>query len=338
MNFTRAELIIKCKELKISGISKMNKNELVRIIENLTNTTSKIKENKENIKNKFEFVLKQLVIQVPKDKNRKVCKQCYELEHNITSVNCKINIEKREKLRNKIKKYILKQDCLSNETIDDYCNKCSVDLEITLNMCKTLFNDIDPFELLDRPMDIDMYINEIYKIELNCYDCCKKIYNIRVNTNQIWKNNIICDACWMKYIEERDEMWLKIEKYKPSKCEICNSVRKYRGERFHYDHINMFEKHDSICSMVNTGINIEEIYKELDICQIICLCCHHTITDIENKLGFTRLKQNLTRQLNNEEITEMEYIERSKKYQEKYSEKMNIIYKKLKDIKMRENS
>ena len=69
----------------------------------------------------------------------------------------------------------------------------------------------------------------------------------------------------------------------------------------------MFDKGNSICSMVNEGNIIDDIYIELDKCQILCLSCHHIVTDIENNLVFTRIKQNLTRKLNNFEITEEEY-------------------------------
>lgn len=74
--------------------------------------------------------------------------------------------------------------------------------------------------------------------------------------------------------------------------------------------------------MVNEGVNIEEIYHEIDKCQIVCLSCHHIITDIESKLCFTRIKHNLTRDLNQGDISEEEYNNQKYMYEK--------IYRKLK--------
>ena len=62
----------------------------------------------------------------------------------------------------------------------------------------------------------------------------------------------------------------------------------------------------------------------------MCLSCHHIVTDIEHKLGFTRIKQTLTRKLNQSEMTEEEYNKQTQYYQNIYEEKMNFIYKELK--------
>jgi hypothetical protein len=125
-------------------------------------------------------------------------------------------------------------------------------------------------------------------------------------------------------------MWENIKKYKHIQCEICASTQTYTSERYHYDHLNMFNKDKSVCSMVNEGVNIEEIYAEIDKCQILCLPCHHIVTDIEHKLGFSRIKQTLTRSLNQSEITEEEYNKQTLYYQKIYEEKMKNIYEELK--------
>jgi hypothetical protein len=56
------------------------------------------------------------------------------------------------------------------------------------------------------------------------------------------------------------------------------------------------------------------------------------VTDIEHKCGFTRIKQTLTRKLNQSEITLEEYDEQTLYYQKIYEEKMNFIYEELKQI------
>ena len=50
------------------------------------------------------------------------------------------------------------------------------------------------------------------------------------------------------------------------------------------------------------------IFKEIDKCQVVCIICHHKITTLEQKLGFTRIKTNLTRMFNKGEMSEEDYI------------------------------
>jgi hypothetical protein len=83
--------------------------------------------------------------------------------------------------------------------------------------------------------------------------------------------------------------------------------------------------------MINEGSNIEEIYAEIDKCQILCLSCHHQITDIERKIGFTRIKQTLSRRFTLLEITEEEYNREIIMLQEIYNEKMSKIYEKMRN-------
>lgn len=275
------------------------------------------------------LVFNELISKTPKDKHRKVCKNCHELGHGITSTMCKINIEKHIKLKEKIKSYILSKNCLTNKTNDDYCNELSVILNITPNLCKSLYNEIPFIELLKREINITEYMEHVYTLTSQCNDCNKQLRCLHENTNRRWRGQDLCDTCWFKYTEERNTSWERIKLYKPVICVICNARQTNICERFHYDHLNMFDKKDSICSMVNEGLCIEGIYAEIDKCQILCLTCHHTVTDIENKLGFTRIKQHLTRSLNYGNITESEYVEQTNHYQTLYEVKMKDIYEEI---------
>lgn len=274
-------------------------------------------------------VFKELISKTSKDKLRKVCKNCHELGHGITSTVCKINIEKHTKLKEKIKSYILSKNCLTNKTIDDYCNELSIILNITPNLCKSLYNEIPFIELLKRESNIADYMEHIKTLTSTCDDCNKLLLCLHEYTNRRWRDKDICDTCWFKYTEERNTSWESIKLYKPVRCVICNTRQTNICERFHYDHLNMFDKKNSICSMVNEGLCIEEIYAEIDKCQILCLTCHHTVTDIENKLGFTRIKQHLTRSVNHGDITEREYAEQTNQYQTLYEVKMKDIYEEI---------
>jgi hypothetical protein len=277
----------------------------------------------------FTDVMTELIIKTPKDKKRKVCKNCNELGHITTSTDCKLIINKHNILKHKIKNYILSKNCLENKNYEDYCAELSIILDITPNLCKSIYNDIPLHELLHRQMDINAYIQNHKLLSKKCYDCKKNIVCTQTNTHRIWKGNDMCDSCWCKYEHYRKLIWENIKAYKKTQCEICRNTQTHVSERFHYDHLNMFNKGNSICSMVNDGIHIEEIYSEIDKCHILCLPCHHIVTDIEHKIGFTRIKQTLTRKLNQSEITEEEYNEQTLFYQKIYEKKMEYIYKEL---------
>ena len=296
--------------------------------DNIKINKEEICDNKEICENKNIFNSIIYEILKIKHKHRKVCKECHELGHSSASVKYKLKIEKSNLLKNKIKKYMLLQDCLSGKTNEEHIIELSNRLEITQNRCKTLYDEIPQTEFNNRKMDIDLYTQNI-KI-INCYQCNQNIYDIKTNTNRIWKNNIICDICWCKYDDERNQLWKCIREYKKMKCNICDSIKISEGQRFHYDHISMFDKTNSICSMVNEGQSLEDIYLELDKCQVLCLSCHHIVTDIESKLGFTRIKQTLTRNLNNKEINGEEYEKQKIENGELYIKKMKEIYTKLK--------
>jgi len=324
----RTELLLKCKEMGIKGVSSKTKNEILLLME-------KHEQKKEQInfnitENNLTYVMKELMEKIPKDKQRNVCKNCNELGHNKTSISCKLIIDKNNKLKQKIKNYILSKDCLEDKNIEDDWDKLSVLLDITPNLCKSLYYEIPLNELLHKQMNVNKYLTNIHTLSKKCYECKKKIICIQTNTQRIWKGNDICDTCWCKYKDYRDITWEKIQRYKIIQCEICCSKRTHILERYHYDHLNMFNKVNSVCSMVNECVNIEDIYSEIDKCQILCLSCHHIVTDIERKLCFTRIKQTLTRKLNQNEITEEEYNEQTMYYQKIYEEKMKFIYVELK--------
>ncbi len=319
---SRTQLINMCKELGITkGLSNKNKDELIRLI-------SKHNDLKLTIEQKnFNTVLNELKLKYREMKKPSVCSNCNEIGHGISSIKCPINIQFRNKQKDKIKKYMLSRNLIEDKTIDEHCNELSIILGISSNLCRTLYNEIPAEEfILNSEIDITSYFESIQEKKVLCSICNKQLFNIQENTIHIWKSNQLCDNCWGNYENEREIIWDNILSYKPIKCQLCNSTKNKKQERYHYDHINMFDKNNSISSMVNEGINIEEIYKEIDKCQILCLTCHHIVSDIEHKLGFTRIKQSLTRKLNQNEITEEEHENLRLYYQKMYEDKMSMIY------------
>lgn len=66
------------------------------------------------------LVLNEFNKRIPKDKNRKVCKQCHELGHRINNTECKINIERENNYRDKIKKIYLSKNFLYKTSLEEY--------------------------------------------------------------------------------------------------------------------------------------------------------------------------------------------------------------------------
>ena len=274
---------------------------------------------KNKFKTQMDKVIKQIKTDIPKDITRKVCKKCFQIGHDSRSSICQVNKEEKQRLLHKIKTKVLSTSIFDN--MDDVIKDLSQQLQITENQCKTLYYDIPAKELLNRRLDISQY-NFNWQ---ECEECHKQIANIHDSSLRDWKNKKICDSCWNNYRQERDILWQQISKLKPQKCVICNSTNK---QRYHYDHVNMFNKGDSICRMVDIGESIENIREEVSKCQVVCINCHQIITDFEIKMGFTRIKTQLTRKSNEgEDMTNEAEI-----YEKIYQEKMDYLYGKLKEV------
>lgn len=274
-------------------------------------------------------VMVELCMLIHPDKKRKVCKDCGIPGHNnLTQLACPIKKKEDNEKRERIKKYVLNIDPLTEYDNEEMFEVLAKTLDISVNSCKKLYSEIPPETWLDRKMNISEFVNNIHKC---CCNGCGDVI-LEISKNRIWKDKIVCDYCWDSHRGERELMWSEIKNYKQNVCCICNKRQRTNGERYHYDHLNMFDKNDSICCMVDRGDNIKDIFSEIDKCQILCLPCHHIITSIEQKIGFTRIKSNLTRKFNNEEITEQTYSSEKKKYEKIYEEKMKSIYEQLKKV------
>jgi len=310
-------LLNQCAELGIQLKSRFTKAELLE----------KIKEAQpKKVKQPLPNYLLELHTKIPKDVIRKVCKQCYELGHGISSTLCKINILKKDSIKQKVKNYFLSQDG-SDDSIhfDLVCNQFS----ISLSQCKEIYGEIPWLDLLQRPKSISSIVEQL--TFTRCEQCNQNKCTIHPDSLRTWKDKKICDKCFSDTTLEREEMWNLISNYKPIQCLFCNIKKESKEERFQYDHINMFDKEESICTMVLEGLPIEQIYKEIDKCQILCVSCHQLITHIERALGFTQEKRALTRKLNLNEITKEEHEIQLQNYQKMYNEIMLPIYESIKE-------
>jgi len=309
-----AEIQQKCKDLGMKGYKGVKKNDLLK----------KLQEYKP--KKELPTFLVELHEKIPKDMLRKVCKNCGELGHGIASIDCKLNMDKKEAIKQKIKQYFLAQDG-SNDSA--HFKQLSEQLGISWNQCKNFYGEIPWIELLRRENIVDTILQKLcFK---SCEQCNQNKCTVKSNPFRLWKGKNICDKCFKDTFEEREEMWRLVTQYKPIHCSFCKMKREHKDERFHFDHVNMFDKEGTIYGMIMEGLNIEQIYKEIDKCQILCISCHDIVTYTERILGFTKQKQGLTRKLNQEEITKEEYEIQQQKYQEIYEEIIVPIYKTIKD-------
>lgn len=278
-------------------------------------------------------VLVELTSLIKKDKKRKICKDCGNLGHNNkTQLVCPIKIKEYSENKEKIQKYVMDIDCLEKYDDEVMFLLIAENLNISLHSCRAIYSDIDPDVWINRRLDIDRFIENIDKC--CCLNCNEVI--LEFSKNRIWRGKTFCDYCWDTHRGEREIMWEEIKNHKKIECYICNKEKRCQGDRFHYDHLNMFDKNDSICCMVDRGDDMKDILSEIDKCQILCVPCHHIVTSIEHKTGFTRIKTNLTRKHNNEEISNDKYISEKERYQLLYREKMKSIYEELKKVYINE--
>ena len=309
-------LLKQCAELGIKNVTKLTKAQLLE----------KIKESLQPTETKPLNYLLELHEKIPKDIVRKVCKQCGELNHTSISTICKINILKKDVLKQKVKEYFLSQDG-SDDSI--HFELASNQFGISLTQCKEYYSEIAWLDLLNRKNSISSVIEKITFTK--CDECQKNKCTIQSNPFRKWKDKNICDICFTNTSAEREKMWDLISNYKPIQCSFCNVKKNHKEERFHFDHINMFDKEESICTMILEGVEIEKIYQELDKCQVLCFSCHQIITYTEIALGFTRQKKTLTRQLNQNAISKEDHTNQIQNYQKIYDEIMIPIYKTIKE-------
>lgn len=169
-----------------------------------------------------------------------------------------------------------------------------------------------------------------------CSDCGCKFYTIPSK----WKGTDKCETCYFtQYQSDIDAMWGRIDIYlKDTHNTTCRFCKKDKSNiTMNFDHLNMFIKGDSVCSMVRRGDIFEDIIKEIEKCQIICKSCHSILTRVENMAGFRRAKTNLTRSKNGtlkdiEPISKEAADDLERKYIKAYADSMEPVYSLLEEL------
>jgi hypothetical protein len=165
--------------------------------------------------------------------------------------------------------------------------------------CEHRYNDIVPLEKqLQRNLAClteDVVRAAMAEKRWVCAGCHEIFYHAAKE----WRGNAECDACYKVHGPEITALWSRINAAFADKIRCLFCERDKSVLPFHFDHINMFDKGDSICAMVWRGDDYEVIAAEIVKCQLICCSCHAIVTRVENLVGFTRVKAATTRALNN---------------------------------------
>ena len=219
---------------------------------------------------------------------------------------------------------------VDNSGIEPKWEEIALEFDKTEEACKNRYRSLISAEeelasKLNRVKD-DEIMSILLKHQSKCEECSRILYCAL----REWRGVMKCEKCYSQHSQEIDEIWKKIDEYgvemQRNFCVFCN-IPKSRDSTFHFDHINMFNKGDSICLMVKRGDSIEKIKEEIGKCQLVCESCHHLITLMENTYGFTRLKSKITKDFKKDLISESEAVEKTKKNYSIYTNNFeNKIY------------
>lgn len=280
-----------------------------------------------SIKKKYKKVLMKRKNRKP-GKKYKICKKCHEFGHYASAVECEYNIHDNLVLIYKIREFVLKIPFFTKKTMIEHLTSFSEKNKLSYNKVNKLYNTIHKSELFNRKMNLEKHFKKIKTIK--CEDCDKILYNTNLDSNRRWKDTIVCEMCWGNHEKEINDVWDLIKKQNIYVCNICNISKKINSQRFHFDHKNMFTKSNNISTMVNSGETIENINKEIQKCNILCVSCHHIVSSIETRLGFTNIKTLITKKYRNELISNDELEFEKNKYSVIYEKKMCEVYNILK--------
>lgn len=99
-----------------------------------------------------------------------------------------------------------------------------------------------------------------------CYECLPYDTTEREGKNMYHK-------LWVEYVINQ------IKQRYGTSCTICGYNKNYAALDFH--HVNPEEKEFSPAKLIYASYDLEEIFKELDKCQLICANCHREIHNPE---------------------------------------------------------
>ena len=254
--------------------------------------------------------------------------------HSKSSVNCPLKKDEHENLYQNFRTYVKENHVTSLDTKEEIqvvASHFDISPNKVSGLWKELYNRDKPYFLNMEIPDDDF--NDLFQASLKeCEECGSIKCYAKENLMKVWKGRQLCSPCWSQYEPLRQELWAGVETFLREsgidECTICREPYACRYG-FHFDHLNMFDKNESISSMINKGYDISEIIEEIKLCQLVCSGCHSFITKCEGLMVFKRIKMELTRNLNENKITEEEYNKEMAGYSEIYAVKMKSVYERF---------
>lgn len=134
--------------------------------------------------------------------------------------------------------------------------------------------------ILDLTGDVPVMVEKV------CEKCNETVPQLRR-----WGETMVCRNCYEDAFEVRKHefnAWLETVGLKG--CAFCGKTRDDPRD-FHFDHIDMFTKEDSVGSMLFIGEEMGKIKEEVMKCQLLCIPCHAIVTKAERGLGFMYAKR-----------------------------------------------
>ena len=177
----------------------------------------------------------------------------------------------------------------------------AADLDRTTLAVKTMYHKMVPVYQHISNCISSSDKSSIQSILKGIQNSCPRCNIISFDSPKSWKGIEYCYDCYtILSSEEVCFTWNSLTSIIKSRgftsCTFCKKPYEFYSptNRFHFDHIDMFDKTSSICDMVRSGESLDAILKEVEKCQLVCSSCHVAITAIERRFGFMRLKREET--------------------------------------------
>jgi hypothetical protein len=125
----------------------------------------------------------------------------------------------------------------------------------------------------------------------HCSMCRRSIFT----AIKFWKGKKMCINCHTQCRKTQipHELTEYVRGVYKKGCSFCDT----KVGRFHLDHVNMFNKVNSVYTMMMNGDSSSNIIAEIDKCQLLCINCHGLVTKFESKRGFISKKKELNKKI-----------------------------------------
>ncbi len=135
----------------------------------------------------------------------------------------------------------------------------------------------------------------------HCDACMRGHYSS--STMSPYKKVLLCKFCYEIPQIKQEQILLgrTVRLYMVSQnkvdCKLCNiKLLDTQGNEVYpsqLDHYSVFDKIESVGTMILQGYPIKTILQEVDKCRALCIPCHSVVTHVEQRSGICRAKDQL---------------------------------------------